>query len=397
MTKRHNGEGSIRQRPNGRWEARYTYEDSITGQIKRGSSYADSAKDARDAMRESLARAEQGAPVRDASITVAAWVEHWLNTSLMASSRKESTKELYRSLSSHLVADPFGGKRLDRLKPTDVELLIVDMRQRPGRQASSKVKGKAGHSTLSPATIQRVFVLLRLILDGAVRDGLIARNPAKRVQQPSVPRVEAHFLTGDQTRLVLADARDSRAWPVLTLIALTGLRRGEALALTWKDVDFDGHELQIRRTLARINGELVTTTPKTTKSRRTLPMSQPVDKLLREHKARQLGERLRAGRIWEANDLVFATELGHPIDPRNILRAVSRSAKRVGIEHPVGVHSLRHSAATAMLEAGVNLKAVSDLLGHADIRMTANTYGHVTDAAARSAMDSLGSAMELQI
>lgn len=81
------------------------------------------------------------------------------------------------------------------------------------------------------------------------------------------------------------------------------------------------------------------------------------------------------------------------MDPRNVLRAVSRSARLVSIEHPIGVHSLRHSAATAMLEAGINLKAVSDLLGHTDIRMTAKTYGHVSDATARAAMDALGRAM----
>ncbi len=395
MTKRHHGEGTIRQRSNGRWEARYRYVDPVTGEKCRGSAYGRTSKEARVEMMKALDRIAEGSPVKDSSITVGAWVEHWLATSLVASSRKESTKQLYRVLAPHLTSGTFAGRRLDRLRPSDVEALVVELRTKNGRRrVGHDEDGVPTFTVMSSSTVQRIFVLLRLALDGAVRDGLLARNPARQVKQPSVERVEAHFLTGEETRAVLGDAKKSRAWAVLVLIAMTGLRRGEALALTWADVDFDGGVLQVRRTLSRLGGELVATSPKTPKSRRMLPMSEPVVRLLKEHKANQAAERLRAGRHWQANDFVFATEFGAAVDPRNILRAVSRSAARVGIEHPVGVHSLRHSAATAMLEAGVNLKAVSDLLGHADIRMTANTYGHVSDAAARLAMDSLGRAVE---
>lgn len=395
MTKRHHGEGTIRQRANGRWEARYRYVDPLTGESRRASAYGRTSKEARAEMGKALDRVAEGAPVKDSSTTVKVWVEHWIATSLVASGRKESTKELYRVLSSHLTCGALGKKRLDRLRASDVEALIVELRAKTGRRrVGHDEDGNPTFAAMSASTIQRIFVLLRLTLDGAVRDGLLARNPARQVRQPSVERVEAHFLTAEQTRAVLEDAKSSRAWPVLVLIAMTGIRRGEALALTWVDVDFDAGVLHVRRTLSRVSGELVVTSPKTLKSRRTLPMSKPVIRLLREHKAAQAAERLRAGRHWQAQDFVFATEFGAAIDPRNILRAVSRSAARVGIGHPVGVHSLRHSAATAMLEAGVNLKAVSDLLGHADIRMTANTYGHVSDATARLAMESLGQAVE---
>lgn len=394
MTKRHHGEGSIRQRANGRWEARYRYVDPITGESRRGSAYGRTSKEARTEMVKALNRLAEGAPVRDSSMTVAAWIEHWLSTSLVASSRKETTKELYRVLAPHLTDGAFGGKRLNQLRPSDVEALVVELRAKNGRRrVGHDENGNPTFAPLSSSTVQRIFVLLRLALDGSVRDGVLARNPAKQVKQPGVARVEAHFLTDEQTRAVLSDAKTSRAWAPLSLIAMTGLRRGEALALTWADIDFAGEVLHVRRTLSRVRGELVATPPKTLKSRRTLPMSEPVARLLREHKSVQAAERLRAGSHWKANNLVFATEFGSATDPRNLHRAVSRSAARVGIEHKVGVHSLRHSAATAMLEAGVNLKAVSDLLGHADIRMTANTYGHVSDAAARSAMESLGKAM----
>ncbi len=165
--------------------------------------------------------------------------------------------------------------------------------------------------------------------------------------------------------------------------------------MSWDDVDLEARQLRVRHTLARVGGQITISSPKTAKSRRTLPLSEGLVALLKEHRARQNAERLIAGNQWQGQGLVFTTELGLPMDPRNVLRTIRRSAQRVGITHPVGVHSLRHSAATAMIEAGVNLKAVADLLGHADIRMTANTYGHVTDEAARRAMDSLTSAMGL--
>ena len=394
MSKRRHGEGNIRHRADGRWEARYTYADPETGEIRRESAYGATAKKARDAMRRALERIQEGVPPRDSSRTVASWVQEWLQTSLVASPRKDSTKQLYRVLAPHLTAEPLGPKRLDRLRPSDIEALLLHLHAKPGtRRVGTGSDGQPQYAPMSPATIQRLFVLLRLVVDGAVRDGLLARNPARLVKQPSVPRAEAAFLTDEQTRLVLQDARASRAYPVLALIAMTGLRRGEALALTWADVDHEASVLHVRRSMSRVDGELVSTSPKTTKSRRTLPMSPQVSDLLRAHRDQQDAERSRACNLWQDSDLVFTTELGQPMDPRNVLRTVSRSAERVGIAHPVGVHSLRHSAATAMLEAGVNLKAVSDLLGHTDIRMTANTYGHVSDATATAAMHALGTAM----
>ena len=165
--------------------------------------------------------------------------------------------------------------------------------------------------------------------------------------------------------------------------------------MCWDDIDIGNKQLRVRHTLSRVGGQTTISSPKTSKSRRTLPLSDGLVALLEEQRVGQDAERRIAGSQWRGQGLVFTTELGLPMVSRNVLRTILRSAKRVGITRPVGVHSLRHSAATAMIEAGVNLKAVADLLGHADIRMTANTYGHVTDDAARRAMDSLTSAMGL--
>jgi len=172
----------------------------------------------------------------------------------------------------------------------------------------------------------------------------------------------------------------------------TGLRRGEALGLQWSDVDLTNGLLRVRGTLARVAGELVVTDTKTARSRRTIPLSAPALATLRSLKARQAAERLRAGNQWHSTGYVFTTELGEPSDPRNALRALTEAAKAAGLAD-VTLHTLRHSAASMMLTHGVPLTVVSQVLGHAGIAITADTYGHVSPDVSRSAMDVLATAL----
>jgi integrase len=106
--------------------------------------------------------------------------------------------------------------------------------------------------------------------------------------------------------------------------------------------------------------------------------------MLRKHKTAQTAERLRAGNQWQDSGLVFTTEFGTPVQPRNLLRVVEDAAEAAGVKG-VGVHTLRHSAAVGWLESGVHIKAVADLLGHSSISITGDIYGHTSDETARSA------------
>lgn len=174
----------------------------------------------------------------------------------------------------------------------------------------------------------------------------------------------------------------------MAFIAITGVRKGEALALTWRDVDLESGVIHIRGTLARVDGRLTVTHPKTARSRRRLPLTRGTAALLRRQRESQERDRTAAHSLWQETGFVFTTETGAPIDPRNVLRAITTAASKAGLER-VTVHTLRHSAATAMLEAGVHIRAVSELLGHADIRITGDVYGHVSTEIARAAMESL--------
>lgn len=398
MSKNANGEGSIYKRfrdgrPAG-YAAALTYIDE-DGRTRRVRVYGPTRAAARDKLQKARERIENGAPVRDAAMPVGAWLAHWRATTLAASDRKQATKALYENLSRrHLEPEPFGAIRLDKLKPSDVERLVLDMRAKtkPGPKDADGEPGTPVRA-LSDSTIRSAYTVLRAGLDGAVRDGLLARNPAAAVKRPGVERQEARHLDQGAVAQVLAAAQGSRYHPALVLIAATGLRRGEVLALAWDRVDLDAATLKVAATIGRIDGQLVSSAPKTERSRRTVPLSAPVVELLRRHHAAQAVERLRAGDQWQDSGLVFTTELGGPVDPRNLLRVIETAAKAAGVV--TDLHTLRHSAATAWLESGVHIKAVADLLGHSSVAITGDLYAHTTDDAARAAVDKLSAGLGL--
>jgi integrase len=315
----------------------------------------------KDKLDKARDRLNEGAPVKDNKQSVGEWLAYWRSTGLASSSRKESTKVLYGNLScKHLEPAPLSAIGLDRLKASDVDALLLAMRQRtkPG-----KGEGAEPVRALSDSTIFNVYCVLRAGLDGAVRDGLIARNGATLVDRPQVAKKEAQHIDAADVAKLLQSAEGLRYRDVLILIAGTGLRRGEAVALPWSRVNLEVRTMRVEATLSRVGRDLLITEPKTERSKRTIPLSPPMVALLKVQKVRQAAERLRAGNQWTDTGLVFTTEFGTAVDPRNILRTVELAAKKAGLDK-TGVHTLHHSAATGWLESGVHIKAVSDLLGH---------------------------------
>jgi len=366
MTKRANGEGSLYQRGDGKWCASLRYEDPITGEHVRKTLYGTTKTEARRKMKEAQQRVEGGGPVRDSSATMAAWLTEWRSGALEASSRADTTKNTYKTLSrKHIEPAPFGAITLDRLKPSDIDRLIIELRKKK----------------LSASTIRQAYTVLRISLADAKRDGLVARNVAESVPRPKVPKKEARFLTAEEVARLLDAAKGSRYHDLLAFIAATGVRKSEALSTKWADID-------MRAATYKVPGT------KSDASKRQLHLSPALVTMLKRHKKVQAQERLHAGNQWQRTGYVFTTELGTRIDARNTLRAIDAAAKKAKLDG-VCVHTLRHSAATAMLENGVNLKAVSALLGHSDIATTANLYGHMTDDQARKAMDGLSEVIGL--
>jgi integrase len=397
MAKNANGEGSIykwmKDGKQSGYKGAISYVDD-QDKTRRYVAYGRTRADVRTKLDKAHDRLLAGAPVRDAKQTVGDWLALWRVTALAASDRKASTKALYANLScGHLEPAPFGAVPLDKLKPSHIDALVLALRAKTKPGATEE---DAPVRALSDSTIRQIYTVLRAGLDGAVRDALIARNPAVLVARPGVERREAKHLDGGDVNKVLSAAKSSRYYPVLVLIVATGLRRVEALALSWDKsvVNLDEGWVKVRKTVGRVGKELVFSEPKTERSRRTVPLSPAIVAMLRKQKATQAAEQLRAGNQWQDSGLVFTNEVGGAVDPRNLLRVIEVAAKTAGVEH-IGVHTLRHSAAVGWLEQGVHIKAVADLLGHSSISITGDIYGHTSDETARAAVDGWSGALGL--
>ncbi len=249
-----------------------------------------------------------------------------------------------------------------------------------------------GTKGLAQSSIRTAYTILRAVLDTAVRDGALGKNPVEAIRRPKVTSKEAEWLSPDQVRLLLEKAGSSRYAPVMELLVNTALRRGEALALSWSDVDLDKSVLRVRGTLAREGGRLVVTDVKAVKSKRSVAITPTTERLLKDRRLSQRHERLRAGSLWVQTGFVFTTETGQPCDPRNALRALHTASKRAKLDG-VTLHTLRHSAASVMLNQGTPLKVVSEILGHASVSITGDVYPEVSRVAMTGLSSTLGPQM----
>ena len=368
---RRNGEGSVRQRKDGRWEARLRYTDD-QGRRQRAETCTRTKREAEAELRKMVRAVEDGETVTESGGTLGQWCERWVTRTLPASGRRATTQATYAGLVRTHLIPALGHHQLRNLTTAHVEDWVIELQ---GRRSAS--------------TVRQVHGLLVVILDNAMKHGAIRRNVARNVERPRKPRTEATYYQSDQVAALLAASDGQRLAPFLTLTAYTGLRKGEALALRWQDVTIEGDtpHVRITGTLARIGGQLRRTEPKTNAGRRTVPLVPEAVAALREAKVQQARERLAAGEAWTDSGYVFTTEIGTAVDPRNALRWFYLVRDAAGIESG-SLHTLRHSAASVLLGAGVPMPVVKDVLGHSSIAVTVDMYGHmaptvVADAVAR--------------
>jgi integrase len=180
-------------------------------------------------------------------------------------------------------------------------------------------------------------------------------------------------------RRFIREVRGDRLYAAWLAAATTGLRRGEVLGLMWTDVDFDKGRLSVRRARVSSGGVVVLSEPKTRRSRRVVALDQTTTAALREHRTRQLEERLAWGAAWVDTGFVFTREDGTPLHPESLSKMFQWRVRRAGLPR-IRFHDLRHTHATLALQAGVHPKVVSERLGHSSIRITLDTYSHAIPA-----------------
>jgi integrase len=256
-------------------------------------------------------------------------------------------------------------------------------------QAILRAKTEEG---LAPRTVHHLRALLRIALNRAMRWGLVVRNAAALADSPRIERFDVRMLTPAEARQLLAAAENDRLAALYSVALALGLRQGEALGLSWEDIDFASRRLHVRHGLQRIAGELRLVEPKTRQSRRTIALPTVVIDALQHHKARQSQERRLAGTRWHETGLVFTSTIGTPIEVGNLRRSFWRLLDKACLPR-MRFHDLRHSCASLLLVQGVPARVVMETLGHSNISITMDTYTHVLPELQRQAADAMDRAL----
>lgn len=368
---------SVNQVSRGKWKVVINL-GHINGKRARRVYYVDGTrKDADRFERAKLAERDNGRLPKDGSATMRQLAADFM--SLRADQYSPTTAARYQSLFDHHILPTLGDQRLAKISPRDIEGLF-------------KALAKSGHRRLkrglSPQTILHVYVLLQALFKYARREQFISNSPMLEIDRPKVPKkrrkvVEADKLAG----FMIALQRSKYRVPIILAVS-TGLRRGEVLGLRWSDVDLDAGNLTVRQTIVEDESKaLHVKPPKSEAGNRTIALSASTVALLREHKRDQAELTLMIGRDYRRDlDLVCAGPAGEFMRPARLTTAYRGLAAAHGLQG-VGLHDLRHTHATWLLESGVDLKTISGRLGHSTIALTANTYAHVTEKLDRDAAD----------
>jgi len=297
--------------------------------------------------------------------------KEWL-PAVKATIRPSTYNSYVQHVECHIVPH-IGTVKLQKLSGSQVNALYAKL---------AETGKKDANTGLSPMTIHHVHACLHKACKDAVRWGHISRNPLDAADPPRKKgdgTREMRTWTKEQLKAFLEAVADDRLSALWYTIAFTGMRRGEALGLRWRDVDLENSRLSVRRALIPINREVVVSEPKTAKGRRVVALDPSTIEVLKAQAARQLNEQDEWDEAWIDSGLVFTAENGGPLDPESISRYWRQAVKKSMLP-PIRLHDLRHTHATLALQAGIHPKVVSERLGHATVSITLDTYSHAIPA-----------------
>lgn len=339
-------------------------------------------EDAENALAVLLGEVRDGTRVEPSKQTFGGFMQQWLDA-LPTSGRRESTIFSYRQvITGNVLKQPIAQVPLQALTPIDLDQLYAHLITAGGRKGDG----------LGLRSVRLVHTIISKALSDAKRKGAIKSNPALDASAPSAKSTKApEFSVWTpaelRTFLLLADGsiaapgqttklRPSPHAMLFRLGGMTGMRRGELCGLRWIDVDLDQATVKVRHTLMVVGGKVVEGIPKTENGRRTIDLDEVTVAALRAHRKVQLEQRMLMGAGYTDHGYVFAQVDGRPYFPNGISEVFDRLVKRSGLPR-IRLHDLRHTHATHLLAAGVNVKVVSERLGHSSASMTLDVYSHV--------------------
>lgn len=377
--RRAKGEGNIRQRPNGSWEARFVVGvDPGTGKDIRRSVYAKTQKEVRQKMTAAIAALDNDDYREPCKMTLAQWLDIWQKDYL--GGVKPYTVVSYTQHIENHIKPAMGAVKLEALNAHTIQGFY---------NALGKPQGKK--PALSAKTIKNVHGVLHKALQQAVMNGYIKVNPTDACALPRIVKKEMHPLDEAETKRFVAAIKGHYYEDVFLATLYTGMRQGEVLGLTWDRVDFKRGTITIDRQLQKDVGggsSYSLVLPKNSKGRVITPPDD-VMRLLQRQRRRQAEWRLKAGPAWSDRwGLVFTNEVGGPIMPHTLYHNFKHIVEARDLPE-VRFHDLRHTYAVAAILAGVDIKTVQANLGHATAAFTLDVYGHVTEQMKRKGADKM--------
>jgi integrase len=351
--RRANNEGTIFYRAN-----RSEWVGAVSLNGRRLFKYAKTQRECRQWVKETLTKIGNGLTFSGTQVTLEKYVATWLDGKEL--SRRPHTVRQYRQLVEFHILPLIGKMRLQEIQPTHLKQLYL----------AKKNEGRGAR------TVQLIHAVMHSILNQAVKEGILGRNPASAVERPKVEQTERHILTDRQSQQLILGSMGTRLETLIYMALMTGMREGELLGLKWPDVDWTKGQLHIQRQLQRIKGEgCVLVPPKTKAGRRQIKLGQGIlDRLAAHQREQELMKAAMRDR-WEENDLIFPNTLGKPMASENMLVEFKRLLKENGLPM-IRFHDLRHTSISVMLDMGTPVNTVQRRAGHSKASVTTDTYGH---------------------
>ena len=379
-TRRVKGEGTIRKKGNG-YEGRITVE--VNGVRKQVSVYDKSQRVVVEKMQELRKKRDDNYYIENKNITLEEWLKEWMRVykkPYISPRTYQGYVEKSKTILEHL-----GNMQLQKIELYHLQKFISDL-QNVGK---------------SPKSLRHYYSILKMCFDDAIMCRHISLNPTRNLKLPSMRRKELNIMTKEEQLVFEGFMKKYRMGTAYIVLVNTGLRAGELSGLTWKDVDFENKALYVRRGMQKITTyddefnkvkrERKVTDVKTENSYRVVPMLDKVVRILQEYKKKVQAEQEELAELGEGfkdDDFIFKTKYNHPITSE-YLRKTCQGICKSNNFRKVGIHELRHTFATRSIEAGIDLRVLQEILGHASYSTTADIYVHILGQVKLSQMNRL--------
>lgn len=379
-TRRVKGEGTIRKKGNG-YEGRITVE--VNGVRKQVSVYDKSQRVVVEKMQELRKKRDDNYYIENKNITLEEWLKEWMRVykkPYISPRTYQGYVEKSKTILEHL-----GNMQLQKIELYHLQKFISDLQN----------EGK------SPKSLRHYYSILKMCFDDAIMCRHISLNPTRNLKLPSMRRKELNIMTKEEQLVFEGFMKKYRMGTAYIVLVNTGLRAGELSGLTWKDVDFENKALYVRRGMQKITTydddfnkikrERKVTDVKTENSYRVVPMLDKVVRILQEYKKKVQTEQEELAELGEGfkdDDFIFKTKYNHPITSE-YLRKTCQGICKSNNFRKVGIHELRHTFATRSIEAGIDLRVLQEILGHASYSTTADIYVHILGQVKLSQMNRL--------